>query len=745
MYWWCLVLNIEVVMIVVSNDGVKNQVKFINSASSKTLPLLTNQLKLAISQYGKSRTNPSFSQLDAAFIEFVDFCYLQNKQGNKQRYNELNDFDGFFFKSFYDYLVNKLDVDTATRRYKPFRKALTDYQKEHSDKVSALVFPSTPKVKSKSHQPLPIDTVNQLRISLQLEVDKIYERLEFLKTVDSLGTEVCWETLNHRIHIDDFSLKNLCYRYKNHYKEEKTAKLIINFKKNLLECPDVKISKMHISEFIQNYHKHGWSELADKGRMPRSEGMTAIQFKLVDVLFTLKEQYPNYPLNTNLETLVTQMSGYQSDHKKEVVSGSILGELDNIFDAFRYKVGGSCRARVNSKPTFIDSDITMWDDLLFQLYPSKNELIAILLLVMIQTGWNKETVLSVDLGDYTHVLNGLTNSDNVLIKSSKIRGQQTGKPYLESKPIYAISSINDKYSAFTLLSLLKKITQCMRGTYHYENCPMDSYFSDAFICLKSESQWKSTGGLITSIASQNVYSKAVVSLLSQYKVYENESRLTKSSDFTERLRPTWQVLKKKLGVSSKVISFLMGHEQSETTDVHYDSSPLASFDRVRRLGEQLNTIEYELKSGSFKGTLIPIRVEDNLQPKFRVGHIFSDEKHDTERYICVCHDSSKPTFKNHEFYVRDGQSCKFITKCLLCEQSTVTINSLPYIIDRLSYINDQQSYIPTLSFEELYSDEKAAIEYVLDNWPNAEDIIEAELFQLENYPLLPAMPNLTWG
>ena len=59
-------------MIVVSSDGVKNTVKFINSASSKTLPLLTKQLKSALSLYSTSRTNPSFSQLDKAFIELLE-------------------------------------------------------------------------------------------------------------------------------------------------------------------------------------------------------------------------------------------------------------------------------------------------------------------------------------------------------------------------------------------------------------------------------------------------------------------------------------------------------------------------------------------------------------------------------------------------------------------------------------------------------------------------------------------------
>lgn len=732
-------------MIVVSSDGVKNTVKFINSASSKTLPLLTKQLKSALSLYSTSRTNPSFSQLDKAFIEFTDFCYLQNQQSHKLIYKELNDFDGFFFKSFYDYLINLDDVNTATRRFKPFKKALADYQKQNSDTVSPLIFPSIRKTKHNNNQPLPLSTVNQLRNALKLEIDKIYQRLDFIKSIDSSGKELHWEELSQQLLSDDFSLKNLCHRYKYHYKEEKKAKLIINFKKNLLECPDKIISNMHVSEFIKNYHENDWNKLAEQGRMPRSEGMTAIQFKLVDVLATLKKQYPNYPLNTELNTLVTHMSGFQSDHKKGTFNGSIIGELDNIFDAFRYKVGGACRGRVNAKPTFVDSDINMWEDVLYQLYPSRSELVAILLLVMLQTGWNKETVMNVELNDFTHPLSSIANSGNILITSSKARGQQTDKPYFESKMMYAISSISDKYSAYNLLGLLKTITQSLRGTYHYENTEKNGYFSDAFICLKSESQWKSTEGLITSIASKNVYSKSVKAFLKQYEIYENGSRYTKSSDFSERLRPTWQIYKKKLGVSSKVISLLMGHEQSETTDVHYDSSPLAAFDRIQRLGKELNVIESELKSGAFKGTLIPIRVENNSKPEFRVGHIFADESHDTERLICLCSDSSKPTFKNHELYVREGQNCKFITKCLLCKQSTVTRNSLPYIIDRLSYINGQQGFTPPLSFEALYGDEKAAIEYVLDNWPSEDDIFEAEVFQMENYPLLPAMPNLSWG
>lgn len=730
-------------MIIVSNDGVKNKVKFINVASAKTLPLLTNQLKSALSLYGTKRGNSLFSQADNAFMEFVNFCYLQNKSVQSNKYIELNNFDVYFFKCFYDYLVANLDLNVATQRYKSFRKAIQDYQKENSHLITPLILPSIRTIKLDSNQPLSIATVNQLRIALESEVDKIYQRLQFVDEINQKGTEIHWHELKDLLNSDDFSINNLCYRYKYHYKEEKNIKLVCNFKKNILKCPDPKIASMHVSDFISNYHENGWSKLAEKGRMPRSEGMTTIQFKLVDVLVTLQQQFPDYPLNTDLNTLITKMSGFQSDYKKGLYNGTILGEIDNIFDALRYKVGGACKKRVNAKAPFIDSKIGTWEEILFQLHPSRQELLPIFLLIMIQSGWNKETVLSINLEDFTHALNDLANSDNILIKSSKARGQQKGKPYFETKVIYAISSKKDKYSAFNLLTLLKKITCELRNSFHFTNLEKGAFFSEAFICLKYESSWNNTGGIISSLSSKNVYSGAMVCFLNKHKIYENGFLFSKSSDFTARIRPTWQVYKKRLGVSSKIISILMGHESMETTDVHYDSSAIASFDRVKRLGHELNGIEADLKNGSFKGRLIQIREEKTTNSKFKIGHIFADYKQSDERLICLCHDSSNPTFKNHEYYVKSDEVCKFITKCLLCKQSVITRNSLPYIIDRLSFINDQESILPALSFEELYGDEKSAIEYVLHNWPSSEDIFEAEVFQMENHPLLPAMPNLT--
>ncbi len=123
-------------MIIVSNDGVENKVKFINVASAKILPLLTNQLKSALYSYGTERSNSLFSQADNAFIEFVNFCYLQNKSMTNRRCEELNDLDVYFFKCFYDYLIGNLGLKIATQRYKSLRKALQDYQKENSGSVN---------------------------------------------------------------------------------------------------------------------------------------------------------------------------------------------------------------------------------------------------------------------------------------------------------------------------------------------------------------------------------------------------------------------------------------------------------------------------------------------------------------------------------------------------------------------------------------------------------------------------------
>ena len=732
-------------MIVVSSDGVKNKVKFIEVASSMVLPILTNQLKLIISEYGKERSNTSFSQLNNSFVNLVDFCYLQNKAAGMIVYAEISDFDFYFLKSFYHYLVILYEGKIAAQRYKSFRKAFTEYQKNNPELSLSFSFVKIKKTQGSITFPLPLDTICQLTKPLFYEIDEINERLSLLDSLDHVGNDIYWNELKIQILTIDYSLKNLCYRYKYHYKEDKKSRNLIYFKKNIELCPDPKISSMHVSGFIREYHENNWTTLADEGKMPRSGGMKKLQFKLADVLVTLQRQYPDYPFNTTLNELVTIKSGYQSDYKMDLYSGKIITSIDNVFDAIRYRIGGLCKKNGNSISAFVDSNINIWDEVLFKLYPSRAEVTSILLLVMIQTGWNKECALNIDLDDYIHVLNDMSESERVLIYTVKEKGQQKGKPYVEGKRIYAISNLNDKYSAVNLLKLLKKITKNLRGTSYYFQNTDNTNYSDAFICLKSESNWKSTGGLITSLSSKNVYSKAIRKFLYKYEIYEYEKRLTIASDFTERIRPTWQVLKKKLGTSNQVIQLLMGHEQSETTDIYYDSSPMASFERITRLGKELNNIEADLKSGVFKGVLIPLRVVEERKPSFKTGHIFVDNEQSNERLICICKDSSNPTFPNHELYVRVGQICKFITKCLLCKQSSIVRNSLPYIIDRLNYINDRGSYLPPLSFEELYRDEKAAIEYVLDNWPDSEDVLEAELFQIENSPLLPAMPNLYWS
>ena len=64
---------------------------------------------------------------------------------------------------------------------------------------------------------------------------------------------------------------------------------------------------------------------------------------------------------------------------------------------------------------------------------------AIYLMLAIQTGWNKETILSIDPNNYEHVLSGTLSENQSIIFSEKHRSQDSNLPYSSSKEFIAPS------------------------------------------------------------------------------------------------------------------------------------------------------------------------------------------------------------------------------------------------------------------------------------------------------------------
>ena len=403
----------------------------------------------------------------------------------------------------------------------------------------------------------------------------------------------------------------------------------------------------------------------------------------------------------------------------------------------KFRTGSVRPSNVKNKTLpLVDSDIQKYTDFLASLYPTGEEIIVILIFIMLQTGWNLETALLIDINDYEHAISKGVDSDIAVLSSVKRRGGNKNLPYKSEKIILAPSDTKDKYSAYNLYQHLFKITASFRHGQAYQELVDELGFEPAFILLLHNYSHKTR--LIDTLRDKKT-SNTVNNFLDKNPIFENGERILNNNHLLQRLRPTWERLKKKSGNSRASLSYLMGHSNHETKDIYYDNSSVASAERKDRGGEELKAIELSLRSHSFKGKLIPLRtgmLSESKKPLTRDGHIFYDDV--SNRLISMCNDSLSPDWDGHEKWVSKTTPCFYMHKCLLCSQARITIETLPYVVDRSRYIDSQELLLSKIDFVKLYGDEKAAIDYIINNWPNIKDIEEAEIYVDINAPLLPA-------
>ena len=76
-------------------------------------------------------------------------------------------------------------------------------------------------------------------------------------------------------------------------------------------------------------------------------------------------------------------------------------------------------------PTKVESVWSIFED----FFPTPTDQVAIVLLIMLQTGWNKETALAIDKENFLHELTGAFDLSHVLIQSEKNKSQGMDLPY----------------------------------------------------------------------------------------------------------------------------------------------------------------------------------------------------------------------------------------------------------------------------------------------------------------------------
>lgn len=372
------------------------------------------------------------------------------------------------------------------------------------------------------------------------------------------------------------------------------------------------------------------------------------------------------------------------------------------------------------------------DKLLDMYFPSAMDQCAIVLFLLLQSGWNKETVLGIDGTDFEHVLTGSINENLAVIFSEKYRSQGSGKPYYAPKQITASSDREDRYSIYNLILLAGRLSEPLKG-FAFDNAPLQKDWNERnelFLFLRALGDWSKIGGRHSSISIINSYLFGVKRFLSKYKVIENNRRLLKPSDVGKRLRPTWALHKKRTTPLS-IISTHFGHTKPSTTDIHYDSSGAAMQDRTKRLRQELDGVVTLLVNRQFTGLLSK---QANARAS-SVVKIFTIPGKD--RPLWGCEDQLNPDWLGHDSYIQSGRKCYYINKCIGCSRVRIYEDSIPYLIERLAHVEyelEAESEGPRTA--DLRWEEKI-LKYLIEDCHDEDTIKRAARYRRQNAPLLP--------
>jgi len=371
-------------------------------------------------------------------------------------------------------------------------------------------------------------------------------------------------------------------------------------------------------------------------------------------------------------------------------------------------------------------------------FPTSIDQTAIVMFLMFQSGWNKETVLSLESDEFLHPLNNLLNNSKALIISEKNKSQSINKPFDKPKPFLALSDKNDKYSMFNLISLAIELSK-----------PLVIYQSDRiektennkiFLCIKRWGTWftiakssEQVVGRFGSISQKNIWLNGVKLFFENYEITEKGKRFVRAKDIEGRFRTNWiQYTKEEKKHTLGLLATQQGHKSKNTTDQHYDMSASANNKRKKRLLIEFNEILAIFWSGGFKGLLVNKKHKIDLKT---LDTIFTIPGHENSLWACA--DRENPDWDGIEDTESSVGKCCRIDKCLGCSRVRIFVESLPYVIEIQAVNEKKQSFLESNLNTEL-KDDIEICNYIIDEWGNDEDLKKALRYQRVNAPLLPA-------
>lgn len=706
---------------VVSSDNIEMECLYQGHPYYSALKPLCIALHLVFLKYAPTRSRVTASIARRAIWLFLDFVEEYNsRQPILFQVFALTDLSAEVYKAFESYLFeNKHRIDNST-----YLKAALNNAALLTEAIPALLLPQSTRPKNQSRIPLNDEADAALEQAFKSHTDALYKKLEFREQVHA-ATSYSFEEIQ-RIISPEISRSKI-FQWMQHCEENNikinTQRLIAYASKSSDAVLRLYSTYPNAKEkLFREYDLRGEDYQLQAPSNPftvRGRSGNLINFK-PDLARTIKTLIVNgYPFDMSLNEI----------GEKYTFNHSTLAECKDVIELLIH------RWYRKSKSTD-DENLPLWDDVLGMYYPTMLDMACLIQFIMLQTNWNKETVLALDPENFEHPLTGAMNDDYVILHSEKNRSQGQGKPYHAPKSIIAASTRSDKYSAWSLFTLAIELSKPLKDRkfdYIKSNLTKEDY-NLGFLCIRFCADWVSKGGRHTSMINEKAALQGAKQFLKMYEVYEDGERLTSASDITFRLRSTWVKRRKAAGDTSHgYLALFLGHNSKSTTDIHYDNSPVAQAERYDRLESELEAILALMYNGQFEGMLgTPVQEPVNLPLK--VFHIPGMEKP-----LWMCLNQKQPKWAGAAERVKPGEKCYVVGKCIFCSQCFIFEDSLPYLMERRIHVVELIDDLPPTASD--YSSENeielAKIDSILDNWEDDQAIKEAARYQRRNSPLLP--------
>ncbi|WP_436906136.1 MULTISPECIES: hypothetical protein [Acinetobacter] len=677
--------------------------------------------------HSKDRISSSAYLLIQAIETFFEFINKYNeRQPDRLKIDTLAKVHSEIFRAYIRYCQkNKLSLELPSK----LKSAIVDFA-QNTMLIPIPLLPNVTafKTKSKPTEPLDETCYNDLINALKLEINRLYEKVNFIEKVNQVEPYTLSEA-----HLDitpPMTKERVFAWYEMILNKEIISKLTVqSLPIKLKKCIDPELlelmnqpNSIMIDKFKAIYERD--KELIDTSKeiqqLRKQQGFGLRHWNF-DVARGLKTLIANgYPMHKTLDEINVKYAADSCINK---------GECEDIIQLLILRI-----SRAQSK--FKHPEIDNWDAFLGMYFPSMIDAAAIYLMLAIQTGWNKETILSIDPNNYEHVLSGTLSENQSIIFSEKHRSQDSNLPYSSSKEFIAPSNKDDRYSIYNIIQLAKKITAPLQD-YSFDYIPMHHKEEDLnplFICLRYWADWVSKGGRHTSLSQNKAFQTAIKHFINKHEIKEHGKQISAIGDLTLRLRITWmQNKRKKLPLT--VIRLIQGHTTKDTTDRYYDNSGIAKQDRVKRLRIEQEKIVTLLRHREFKG-IIGTQANQNATTNLglKIFHIPGQKNS-----LWGCSNQYEPTWIGSENEIPEGKKCYSIQNCIFCKQIRLFEESVPYLMERLQHLEDSMSdiYQPDSTLIE----EKLIIESILDNWNDDDHIKQSARYQRKNAPLLPRNLN----